>query len=124
MSNNKTNNIEEIDLLELAFKLLRKWYVFVVFGVLFSAFAIYYVFSTPSTYSTSGTVLIRSEQGIPNIMGIDASLASNFLDLGISSDVNNEKLIFIEGNNWHEGIIRLTNEFVLPKTSWWIPRII
>ena len=94
MSNNKTNNIEEIDLLELAFKLLRKWYVFVVFGVLFSAFAIYYVFSTPSTYSTSGTVLIRSEQGIPNIMGIDASLASNFLDLGISSDVNNEKLIF------------------------------
>ncbi len=98
MSNNKTNNIEEIDLLELAFKLLRKWYVFVVFGVLFSAFAIYYVFSTPSTYSTSGTVLIRSEQGIPNIMGIDASLASNFLDLGISSDVNNEKLIFQSKN--------------------------
>ncbi len=95
MSNNKpNNNIEEIDLLELAIKLLKKWYVFVIFGVLFVAFAIYYVFSTPSTYSTSGTILIRTEQRIPNIIGIDASLASNFLDLGISSDVNNEKLIF------------------------------
>ena len=93
-NNNKTTAIEEIDLLELAVKLLKKWYVFVAFGVVFVAIAIYYVFSTPSTYSTSGTVLIRSEQGLPNIMGIDASLASNFLDLGISSDVNNEKLIF------------------------------
>ena len=95
MSNNKTNTtIEEIDLLELAIKILKKWYIFVIFGVLFVAIAIYHVFSTPSTYSTSGTVLIRSEKGIPSIMGIDASLASNFLDLGISSDVDNEKLIF------------------------------
>ena len=95
MSNNKTNtSIEEIDLLELAIKILKKWYVFVIFGVIFVAIAIYHVFSTPSTYSTSGTVLIRSEKSISNIMGIDASLASNFLDLGISSDVNNEKLIF------------------------------
>ena len=92
MSNNKTNTtIEEIDLLELAIKILKKWYIFVIFGVLFVAIAIYHVFSTPSTYLTSGTVLIRSEKGIPSIMGIDASLASNFLDLGIGSDVDNEK---------------------------------
>ena len=95
MSNNKTNTtIEEIDLLELVIKILKKWYIFVIFGVLFVAIAVYHVFSTPSTYLTSGTVLIRSEKGIPSIMGIDASLASNFLDLGIGSDVDNEKLIF------------------------------
>ena len=95
MSNNKTNTtIEEIDLFELAIKIIKKWYIFAIFGVIFIIIAIYHVFSTPSTYSTSGTVLIRSEKGIPSIMGIDASLASNFLDLGIGSDVDNEKLIF------------------------------
>lgn len=95
MSNNKTNtNIEEINLLELIIKILKKWYIFTIFGILFVIIAIYHVFSTPSTYLTSGTILIRSEKGIPSIMGIDASLASDFLDLGIGSDVNNEKLIF------------------------------
>lgn len=91
-NNTKNNtNIEEIDLIALALKILKKWYVFVILGVLFIAFAIYHVFSTPSQYKTTGTVLIRAEQGM-SALGIDASLASDFLDIGTA--VDDEKIIF------------------------------
>lgn len=91
-NNTKPNTtIEEIDLIDLAIKILRKWYIFVILGILFVAIAIYYAFSTPSQYKTTGTVLIRAEQGM-SALGIDASLASDFLDIGTA--VDDEKIIF------------------------------
>ena len=96
MTNSNKHNtpnatIEEIDLKEIIIKILKKWYIFVIFGFFFIAFAIYHVFSTPSQYKTTGTVLIRAEQGM-SALGIDASFASDFLDIGTA--VDDEKIIF------------------------------
>lgn len=96
MTNSNKHNtpnatIEEIDLKEVIIKILKKWYIFVIFGFFFIAFAIYHVFSTPSQYKTTGTVLIRAEQGM-SALGIDASFASDFLDIGTA--VDDEKIIF------------------------------
>lgn len=91
-SNNKYNNTEEIDLIDLAITILKKWYIFVIFGFFCLSIAVYHVFSTPSEYRTTGTVLIRGDQAITSFMGLDASFAADFLNIGTA--VDNEKIIF------------------------------
>lgn len=86
--------IEEIDLKEIFFTVLQKWYIFVAFGILCLGFAIYYVYSTPPQYQTTGTILIRSEQGMGMMGSFSANIpmASDFLDMGTA--VDDEVVIF------------------------------
>ena len=99
MTNNNQNKInkqnqpiEEIDIKELIIKILKKWYVFVIAGILCLAFAIYHIFSTPPTVTTSGVVLIRSNNNLdPSILGDEFSMASDIMNIG--KDVNDEIII-------------------------------
>ncbi len=82
-TNGQNTAIEEIDVKELIFKILRKWYVFIITGVLCLAFAIYYIFSTPPEYSTTGTLLIRSDNKLgASMMGDEFSMASDLMNVG------------------------------------------
>lgn len=82
-NNGQNTAIEEIDIKELIIKILKKWYVFVIAGVLCLALAIYYIFSTPPTFSTNGTVLIRSNNNVDaSMLGEEFSMASDLLNAG------------------------------------------
>ena len=86
-------NIEEINLTESLLFILKKWYVFVILGILFITFAIYKILSTPPQFKTTGTILIRPEQKIPNIMeGLNMNFAADFFNVGTSTD--DEMVIF------------------------------
>lgn len=93
--NKKSNkHLEEIDLLKIAQQILNKWYVFVFLGVLFTIFSIYYIFSTPPQFKTTGTILIKGEQGLNfnTLGGVDATLAAEFLNVGTA--VDDEIIVF------------------------------
>jgi capsular exopolysaccharide synthesis family protein len=104
MTNNNQNKInkqnqpiEEIDIKELIIKILKKWYVFVIVGILSLTFAIYHIFSTPPTFTTSGTVLIRSNNNLePSILGDEFSMASDIMNIG--KDVNDEMIVLKSKN--------------------------
>ena len=91
MTNNISNNAhkrntktDEIDLMDLLIKVLKKWYIFVVFGIFCIIFAIYYILSTPSQYSTTGTILIRTDNsfGTSPILNDEFSMASDIMGVG------------------------------------------
>ena len=82
-NNGQNTAIEEIDIKELIIKILKKWYVFVIAGILCLALAIYYIFSTPPTFTTNGTVLIRSNNNVgASMWGEEFSMASDLLNAG------------------------------------------
>ena len=82
-NNGQNTAIEEIDIKELIIKILKKWYVFVIAGILCLALAIYYIFSTPPTFTTNGTVLIRSNNNVgASMLGEEFSMASDLLNTG------------------------------------------
>ena len=82
-NNGQNTAIEEIDIKELIIKILKKWYVFVIAGILCLALAIYYIFSTPPTFTTNGTVLIRSNNNVgASMLGEEFSMASDLLNAG------------------------------------------
>lgn len=94
MNNQNTTNkqIEEIDIKELIIKILHKWYVFVIAGIFCLSFAIYYIFSTPPQFSTSGTVLIRSDKANISSLGEDFSMMSDVLNA--NKLVDDEIIVF------------------------------
>lgn len=74
--------IDEIDIKELLVRLLEKWYVFVIAGVICLTLAVLYLLRTPAQYSTEGTLLIRSETN-----GLGSMASSN--GMAIAADMFN-----------------------------------
>ncbi len=88
MTNSKYNTqntaIEEIDIKELIIKILKKWYIFVIIGIFCLTFAIYKILSTPPQFSTTGTILVRSEGSHfgNSMLGDEFSMASELMNMG------------------------------------------
>ena len=101
MTNNKNQSniqIEEIDLKEIFFTLLKKWYVFIITGFLCITFAVYYIFSTPPQYKTIGTVLVQSEKSNNSLGALSGSMpfATDFLDMG---NAVHDEIIILQSKN-------------------------
>lgn len=101
MAENKNQSnilIEEIDLKEIFFTLLKKWYVFFITGVLCIAFAVYYILSTPSQYNTVGTILVQSEKSNNSLGALTGSMpfATDFLDMG---NAVHDEIIILQSKN-------------------------
>ena len=101
MTENKNQSnaqIEEIDLKEIFFTLLKKWYIFVIIGVLCMSFAVYYIFSTPPQYRTVGTILVQSKKGNNSLGALTGNMpfASDFLDMG---NAVHDEIIILQSKN-------------------------
>ena len=123
MTNQKNNTqntaTEEIDIKELIIKILKKWYIFVIVGIFCLAFAIYKMFSTPPQYSTTGTVLIRSESGGfgGSMLGDEFSMASELMNMGKLVD---DEMIILQSKT----IVRqMVDELMLQTSSFYKKRL-
>lgn len=95
---NNTTAIDEIDIKELVLRLLNKWYVFVMAGVVCVAMAVLYLLRTPSEFTTEGTLLIRSEtKGLGGSMAGAAGLSMAADMFNISKAVDDE-LVILKSN--------------------------
>ncbi len=103
-----TNNIDEIDVVELLLQLLRKWYVFVIFGFICVLLAIIAILRTTPEYYTESSVLIKQENNMANgfanfeIAGISSSDL-----LGASKAIEDELIIFKSKNIMTEMVSNL-----------------
>ncbi len=80
------NNIDEIDLRELLMKMLRKWYVFVIaFAVCVSLAVIYIIVKQPE-YSTSASLLVRTDNTMGFLSSSISGPASSLFDAGKAVD--------------------------------------
>lgn len=74
------NNIDEIDIRELLMKMLRKWYVFVAAFIVCVSLAVLYIIITPSEYSTTSSMLVRSDNTMGFLSSSLSGPASSLLD--------------------------------------------
>ena len=76
MTNRKQSTIEEIDLQELVIAILRKWYIFVITGILALSWALYSIRSTAPSYLTEGIIIIQEKDDALSVAMQQFSLAS------------------------------------------------
>ena len=104
IDNNSDNVEEEINIREIALRMWRKWYIFVIAVVLCLSVAVLYILRTPKQYSTQGTLLIRSETkglgGLASMTGM--SITTDMFD--INKAVNDE-LVILQSNSLIEDMV-------------------
>lgn len=92
-NSNNTSEQEESKLkfMDLFSLCLSKWYWIVISVIIFLILAVLYIKITPPVYRRTASVLIKSE----NSKGLSGSMnLSNLMDMGMSSNVQNEILTF------------------------------
>lgn len=102
--NRTATTIEDIDIKELLLKLIRKWYVLVITGIICLSFALYYIFSTPPQYATKGTILVRSENnGLGKLASSDMNIAADMFKIAKAVD---DELIVIHSNTIISNLVK------------------
>jgi len=89
--NNQTQNIEIINLKEIAIKYLRKWRWFVVSSGLCLAIAVLYILSTNTTFSVESTILVREDNN--RELFSEMAIVESFGLEGVKKDVEDEMRI-------------------------------
>ncbi len=103
-----TNNIDEIDVVELFLQLLRKWYVFVISGVICIILGIIFILRTPSKYYTESSVLIKEGKNLSSGFGnIEIGGISSDNLLNTTKTVDDELIVFKSKNIMTEMVSNL-----------------
>lgn len=88
---NQAQNIEIINLKEIAFKYLKKWRWFVASTIISLAIAVLYILSTNTTFSVESTILIREDNN--RELFSEMAIVQSFGLEGVKKDVEDEMRI-------------------------------
>ena len=88
MTPNKQISIEEIDFKKVLIRILKKWYVFAIVGIIAISFTIYKILSSSPKYLTEASIIIPTQDDALASTMKQFSLASHLLSS--KKEVNDE----------------------------------
>ena len=111
---------QEIDLKKWFFKLLKNWYWFVLCGVLFGVFGLYYYYSHTYKFVVDGQIMLRSSEADP--MSFIGSDMLRLVGMGGSKSLEDE-IAIMTSRDMFDQIIReldLRTEYRKKKGLRWV----
>ncbi len=103
---NKQIPAEEIDLKKVLIRILKKWYVFAIVGIIALTFAIYNIVSTSPKYLTEASIIIPTQDDALASTMKQFSLASHLLS---SKKEVNDEIVILKSKNILQNLIEILN---------------
>ena len=104
MTPNKQISIEEIDFKKVLIRILKKWYIFAIVGIIAIAFSTYKILSTSPTYLTEASIIIPTQDDALASTMKQFSLASHLLS---SKKEVNDEIVILKSKNILQDLIEI-----------------
>ena len=104
MTPNKQISIEEIDFKKVLIRILKKWYVFAIVGIIAISFAIYKILSSSPKYLTEASIIIPTQDDALASTMKQFSLASHLLS---SKKEVNDEIVILKSKNILQDLIEI-----------------